>query len=536
MRKVSKPACLFLCLVMLIGIMLTGCGNTSIPETTAPVNETATTTTTESSVATPVTEKTFSWTYFTDYEMPEDAPVKKKIEEHFNVKIKVEMFSGDAYATALNLRLASGDIPDLFKVGSNDDLKKYAEQNVVAEVPIEVIEKNAPRMWQYAMKIDSDAALFTNVNGKNYGFPTVWPLGPNCRVMAIRTDWLDAVGLKIPTTIEELETVLKAFRNDDPDKNGEKDTYGMSSYDYGGVLNFSPIFGAYGAFPDNFQLDASGTLQFGSVVPEAKDALTLLNKWYAEELIDPSWYVDKADGFVQKWTSGKFGVVPDSYWWTVGPAVKYFSGRWYDPVVEANPNAKIETMSPPKGPKGQGMAQRTAANTLELMVFGKQLEKDPDKLAKMLQVQDTIQSDPYWSVLVYDGELGVTFEKNPDGSISYIPPYDVLEKRVEFGANGCFSIAPNYDIYDTEVKDVKWIRSEQAKAIGPVDVIKNYPLQTWVQYKVQLQQISAKAYADFITGKRPISEYDDYVNEWMTTGGSEVLKEAQDLYITKFKK
>lgn len=518
MKIVSKLLILVMSF-MLIMTGFTGCGK---KEPTAAVNDGK--------------AKVTEWTYFTDYDMPDNATVLKKIQEKFNVKIKVIKYTGDDYMSALNLRLATGDIPDLFKVDTSDNLKKYAEQNLIAEVPLEVIQKNAPKMWAYALKTDKDAAIFTNVKGKNYGFPTVWPLGPTARTMAIRTDWLENVNLKMPATLEEFEIVLKAFRDKDPDKNGKKDTYGMSSFDYAGVLNFSPIFGAFNAFPDNFIADANGKLAFGTVVPEAKEALTLLNKWYTEGLIDPSWYVDKQDMFVQKWTSGKFGVIPDTYWWTAGPAVKYFSGLWYDPVIQANKSAKIETMSPPKGPKGQGMAQRTAANTLELIAFGKQLEKKPEVLAKILQVQDTLQSDPYWSVLVYDGEEGVTFKKKSGGGIEYLPPYDKKEKRDEYGANGCFSLAPNYDIYDAETKDMNWIKKEQAKAIGPVDVIKNYPLQAWTKYRVQLQQISSKAYADFITGKRPISEFDKFVDEWMSTGGSEVLKEAQQVYDTNFKK
>jgi putative aldouronate transport system substrate-binding protein len=478
-----------------------------------------------------------SWSYFTDYPMPEGAEVKKKIEEKFNVKINVIQFTGDNYMAALNLKLASNDAPDVFKVNTYDNLKKYAQQGVIAEVPLDTIKQYAPNLWAYVEKNDKDAPIFTNVDGKNYGFPTVWPLGPNCRTMAIRTDWLENLGLEIPTTLEELEKVLYAFRNDDPDKNGQKDTYGMSSYDYGASLNFSPIFGAFNAYPENFMVDKDGKLQYGSIVPEAKEALQLLNKWYKDEIIDPSWFVDKSDVFVQKWVSGKFGVIPDTFWWSSGPAEKYFSGRWHDPVIQANSKAKIETIAPPKGPNGyQGMAQRTAANTVEVIAFSKKLEKKPEVLKKFLQVQDTLQSDPYWAVLIYDGEEGVTFKRNPNGGVTYIAPYDKKEKRDEYGANGCFSMAPNYDIYDTATKDINWIRKEQAKAIGKVDAIKNYPLEGWVKNRVRLKEIESKAYANFITGKRPLSEYDKFVEEWLSAGGKEVIEEARQVYEKHFKK
>ena len=45
--------------------------------------------------------------------------------------------------------------------------------------------------------------------------------------MIIRQDWLDNLGLKAPTNMDEFEAVIKAFTEDDPDGNGQKDTMGL---------------------------------------------------------------------------------------------------------------------------------------------------------------------------------------------------------------------------------------------------------------------------------------------------------------------
>ena len=39
----------------------------------------------------------------------------------------------------------------------------------------------------------------------------------------VRQDWLDKLGLKAPQNVDELYTVLKAFRDRDPNGNGKKD-------------------------------------------------------------------------------------------------------------------------------------------------------------------------------------------------------------------------------------------------------------------------------------------------------------------------
>lgn len=43
------------------------------------------------------------------------------------------------------------------------------------------------------------------------------------------------------------------------------------------------------------------------------------------------------------------------------------------------------------------------------------------------------------------------------------------------------------------------------------------------------------ALADFIMGKRDISEYGDFVEEWLAAGGQEALEEAQQIYEERFK-
>ncbi len=59
----------------------------------------------------------------------------------------------------------------------------------------------------------------------------------------IRTDWLENLGLEMPTTLDELRAVLVAFREQDPDGNGAKDTYGLTGQS---LATFAPIFGAFG--------------------------------------------------------------------------------------------------------------------------------------------------------------------------------------------------------------------------------------------------------------------------------------------------
>jgi putative aldouronate transport system substrate-binding protein len=94
----------------------------------------------------------------------------------------------------------------------------------------------------------------------------------------VRQDWLDKLGLEGPQTIDDIESIARAFIEQDPDGNGVADTYGLT-----GTLQpvmvpsnlhgFDIIFNAYGAFPTIFHQDENGQVVYGSVQPAAKEAL-----------------------------------------------------------------------------------------------------------------------------------------------------------------------------------------------------------------------------------------------------------------------
>jgi putative aldouronate transport system substrate-binding protein len=537
MKTNKKILCLVMAMLMLVTVLIAGCSSKDQEPSGAPAKTGDEKTGDEQT--TDGEEEPMELTILYNYKMTDDAPIKRKIEERFNVKFNAlsnQAADRTEQVQILNLLITSGDYPDAFIAYDHKMLRDFATQDVIAEVPLEMIQEYAPRMWDYVQKVEPDAVMFTEVDGKNYGFPTVWPLGDASRTMAVRKDWLDNVGMDMPETLEDLEKVLYAFRNDDPNKSGSKDTYGMSFYTTpGNIQMFAPIYGAFGAHPQLFQVK-DGELVYGSIIPEAKQSLEVLNEWYNEQLIDPSFFVNTYDVFREKWVSGQFGIIPDTWWWTAGPSAKYFSGLLYDPVIDANPEAEILRMAPPKGPGGeQGMRQRNVTEVIPLIVFGKQTEKQPEKIQKWLEIWDELQSTEEWSVLIYHGDEGVTFEWDEDGMPQWIPPYDKNEKREEYGMN-YFSWFPNYDVYDAATKDMDYVNAQRALAIGPTDAIKGYPLESWIEHKVNLNSIEEEAYIAFITGQRPLSEFDDFVQEFLDKGGQEVLDEARAIYAEKFAK
>jgi len=123
---------------------------------------------------------------------------------------------------ALNLMLASGNVPDI--VGSSrirDFVNQFGPEG--AFIPLnDLIEEHAPNIAAYyATRPDIEAAVKA-ADGQMYYIPYL-PDGKYGRAYWIRTDWLNTLGLDMPETVEEYEDVLRAFKTQDPNGNGEAD-------------------------------------------------------------------------------------------------------------------------------------------------------------------------------------------------------------------------------------------------------------------------------------------------------------------------
>ncbi|WP_028552940.1 extracellular solute-binding protein [Paenibacillus sp. UNC451MF] len=459
-----------------------------------------------------------------------------QIKEKFNVDIDILPIPNDANARkdAILLKIASGEIPDTWADLPFTAYNKLVDQGAVAEVPQEMLEKYAPKYMAWLKKyLGNDPFIYTRRNGKNYSLPIVWSLGPTWQVLGIRQDWLDKVGLsKTPESLDDLEVMLRKFRNDDPDGNGKKDTYGWTVKSEAIENLFSPIFGAFDLYPGAF-VDRGGKLVRGEVEPGAKEALTLLNKWYKEDLIDPEFVLNKQKNVEDKVISEKIGMVQDA-WYKFIPRDAFNSGLFYEKTKEKNPNAKWTTISGPKGPAGKlGITQRNPIPSSGVQL-GVHMSKDPDKMIRYIQLWEERSFNPeFYEKLVY-GEKGKTYKINADGDFEYIPPYDKEEERIKFGIGDQYGTSFNdYDLqapYMTKSKLMPIRKQAESVAKGEYDVMSPVELPIYYENKDRLDQLTIKNFIDFITGKRPISQFNDFVDEWNKSGGSKVMEEAQKEY------
>ena len=230
----------------------------------------------------------------------------QKIHEAVGVEVEYVHPSSAAWEESFNIMIASGDYTDMIYW---DWANKYTggyEGALNDGIVLDLTDKT-DKLPNYSKILadnpDVDKTIRTT-DGKLLFFATVKEDTSlnSCYGPMIRKDWLDKLGLSMPTTIDEWYTVLKAFKEQDPNGNGKADEIPFADTKSPGFKNFA---GAFGTKTGIYVKD--GKVVYGFMQPEYKAFITEMNKWYKEGLIDSEFAaLDKTtvDAYMSNDTSG----------------------------------------------------------------------------------------------------------------------------------------------------------------------------------------------------------------------------------------
>ena len=191
---------------------------------------------------------------------PDEMELFKRMEELTNVHITWDQIPQAEYDEKKNLLLAAGiDLPDGFfgKFSLNaSDLVTYGSQGML--IPLnDLIDQYAPNLKALFEAHPEVKSMVTAPDGNIYSTPYVQQGedGTIASNMMINVTWLQRLGLEKPTTMEELKTVLTAFRDQDANGNGDpSDEIPMTFKFNGSQRDIGGLFGAFG-YPDTLTDD-----------------------------------------------------------------------------------------------------------------------------------------------------------------------------------------------------------------------------------------------------------------------------------------
>jgi putative aldouronate transport system substrate-binding protein len=341
---------------------------------------------------------------------PDDWIAYDIIRDELNINLTyVILPPGEDGEARLNAAAAANDLPDLFQiVSANNDargtLLRLVELGLVA--PVEDLMPLMPERVKthYSDPLTIELVTF---DGHQYGLPEPPPL-PKREGFVIRKDWLDKLGLEAPTTTEELLAVAQAFTEQDPDGNGQNDTYGFGGFINGPGLGnrFDMLLGAYGV-PGVWNFDDPANFGLNVRSEQYPEALAYFKSLVDAKVIDPDWPTLTRDDFRARWKQGLFGIM-----WEDFAALTNKSN--YEPFDTNFPDGEWIPLPAPQGPDGDASY---GVYTGRGNIFAvSQQAADAGKGEAIARLLEWMATDGYY--LLGFGEEGKNFIIDENGGIS----------------------------------------------------------------------------------------------------------------------
>ncbi|NOU73057.1 extracellular solute-binding protein [Paenibacillus sp. LMG 31458] len=429
---------------------------------------------------------------------PDDAIIKY-LNDKFNVNIKVERILAKEYQKNLELKIAAGDMPDVFRysLGTGAHIYNQLHEDGFLMNFAEYAEKyDLKGLQAYINRPGTEE--FREENGV-FQLPSR-KAGVIPNVMVVRQDWLDQLGLKKPATMDEFKAMLKAFKDN---KMGGPNTVPVTfALGYGAFLGLSTGF--TGA---NNWGKVDGKWSYEAVMPQYKSFLQFARELYGEGLIDREVFTSNEAQAKSKFISGNTGVI-------VAPTERYVAIE--KDLAESNKNAKLSLLIPmPKGPAGD-TGRVDSSNTEPIVVIKK--DRDEDFLARVAAIIDYTHTEEGIKILNY-GIEGVHY-KMENGKMVKTPLY---ERDIIPSLGHLTAMTTDYSLAAQDVEGALKDNVEYSLKSG---IAPPFTALTYGSSKDLIPSIDKKYnewMINFVTGAKDINaNWDQYVKEMNDVGVSKL--------------
>lgn len=531
----KRIICMILCLILALSI-LSACGSTADTDKSAASTVSAATNAAAEeelpeTFLTPAKEPVeFRYmvreNYLSSKPFSSQLPVWQEIEKLTNIKIKWEAYPTEGFEDVITTTMAAGaDLPDIISNWGFDS--KYAQGGLILELN-SLIEKNAPNITKLMQEMPIYKAEMSDPEGKIWKVNGIIPSMDYKHGYIINKTWLDKLSLNVPTTMDEMNTVLRAFRDNDPNANKKKDEvpFALRGWFQSWYMALS-----YNSFPMKaFAPDANGKMQYECTTDSFKSWLENVNIWYTEKLMDQNFATTNYDNYIAMITNDLVGLTLDEISET-------------DKLNKANPKAHWIPIQYPVGPSGQPVKILNLSPVSGQCAVITNSCTDPDTAMKFI---DFVLASEKGKLLMNYGLEGQSYNmvdgkpvytelvtKNPDGM-------SALDTLNSLGAYVQWSV-PMMSSADmtaaTTSEEVRKFNDEVRRNTPYVDLYNAYggpmtPAESDAFWKAfePVYTYKDEMVMKFIMGKEPFSKWQEYKIKHEEVGVQKCIDMEQAAY------
>lgn len=450
------------------------------------------------------------------------------LEERTNTKVDIQDGgNGDQYYNNVDLRIGGQNFTDTGIVNLTQ-ANVYGTQGAFVDLK-PIIDEHAPNLKRYIEENPEYENLITSDDGAIYGIIAEYP--KIAEVILYREDMFEKAGIEsLPRTIEQFTDVLRTL----------KAHYGANDpnfYPYmgrEGFIKFTEVFNAADGIRDG---KVHGIYQngrgFNIYDPGFKELVEWHKTLYDEGLIDPEWVAGAAseESWQTKMLNGKGAISYDYY--TRPVWFMQNGGPENDPDYSMN---VIPYLLDTDGNQSKVPLYFPQYRTDRMMVVN---ASAADKAEGVIKFLDYLYSEEGQELVTW-GIEGETYEV-VDGEKQYIIPFSetfkpIGEKRWDFVNDQLHFPKPvdNEAFYKWNEPLVQQYASElfTDEYLNPLPVLK-YTTEQMKERTSLLSQVEPAVLSNvvkFVTGDRPMSEWDSFLAEMESAGYKKIVEIDQAAY------
>ena len=476
----------------------------------------------------------------------EDNAYTRYLRKMLNIQNdNVYMEREDRYDELVNILAKDQTLPDVLVISDRAILKELVENDLIEDLTDVYENCTTPRIKEMFESYGSDLWDMGSFDGRLMAIPeTVTDHGP--RLLWLRKDWMDELGLEEPKTLEDAFDIIESFvankmgTSDGEDPVGlvcDTDLVGNTSSSY----SVEPVFDKFYASPQQW-VNQNGQIVYGSVTQETQNALSYLHELYERGVLDQNFALRAQNNLRDLVVDGKCGAF-FGLWWTPN-----------NPLVDVYEKDKEIDWEPYYLQKSETDDAYDSFRDNKYVVVRKGYEH-PEIVMKIISVlfdytryeaNDADEVNEYFALnvdptarpLVINVDYNeATFQITKDiravedgtkkeESLSAIEKsyYDACESFL----HGKSSTPADWAAYKSRISAVGLLvdggyQSEERRYLDDTDG----------ELPKSLQQLEKKSFIQIIMGEKPISYFDTFVKEWYDQGGEEITEQIRKTNLIK---
>ena len=476
----------------------------------------------------------------------EDNAYTRYLKKTLNVQNKnIFMESEERYDEALNILVKDRNLPDIFLVSDRETLEELVENDLIEDLT-EVYKSCASDKIQEMYESYGKELLASGTfDGKLFALPET-AIDDGSQLLWLRRDWMEQLGVKEPKTLDEALSVIRAFQENRMGAEEGEDLVGLVC-DPGLVGTVSTsysvdsVFEMFGAYPQQWIKNADGEIVYGSLTEETKEALGYLRELYKQGILDPDFALRAQNNIRDLVVNGKCGAFFGLWWTPNNPLMDEYRKNketdWEPYYLTADAKRTVEVYSTfwdskyvvvRKGYEHPEIVMKILS---VLFDYSRYEAEDADEVNSYFALNVDPTARPLMINVDYNEATYMVTRHIREALYS---PGDA-KTREDLSAIEASYFDACREYLGAEVPSVEdWAAyKSRISAVGLlVDANYHAPEKKYLgdgdgEIPQTLRSLEKKAFIQIIMGKKPVSFFDSFVEEWYRKGGDSLTERVR---------